>query len=136
MNINTFEEVLIYCHHRTSVEISKRFAGREAILMSKLEKKYGSFPELTVTQNSSTLITKTPVHYQLNNQLVQPRGLAAGSDEALDIYSSKFDPQKALALSNTLSYLSKEVKPLDNLNRCRHLVREGSAPYLDVLNFS
>lgn len=112
----------------------RKFAGRERQLCAKLLKKYGEAPDLSSPGGSSDQVdgakaggagTLANVKYQRD---FKPYALPKATESPLDSHSAQFDalkalqaPKKQLKLPVTMAY------PLDNIQKCRHLVRRAVA---------
>lgn len=118
-----------------SPEILRQYAGRELKLWAKLHKKYGITVSATATVNSSSSVRavksdkskaqpseKLPAY----DAAFKPYPLKRGSDsDPLDLRSSAFDTLQALkAGEKTVALLVQGTFPLDNIQKCRHLVRQ------------
>lgn len=114
-----------------SPEILRQYAGRERQLWAKLHKKYGipgSATSSTVkpvsSDKSRTQLSEKPPAY---DPAFKPYALKRGSDsDPLDLRSSAFNTLQALdAGEKTVALLVQGTFPLDNIQKCRHLVRKG-----------
>lgn len=125
-----------------SVEIVRKFAGREQELCAKLAKKYGTAPDLGTDAQADTATTSTSVtagpakssssaaEAQQVGSLVYERGfrpfqIPVSTGGALDFRSPDFDPLQALQKERLPSLTP--AYPLDNILKCRHLVRSAYA---------
>lgn len=119
----------------------RRFAGRELELSAKLKKKYGEDPALLASDAAdaatpgSKVSTATPAAAAGNPRATAKAALyecnfvpfraPAISNSVLDFRSESFDPLRALQSADVLPGLAR-THPLDNLLKCRHLVRRMS----------
>ncbi|RLN64012.1 hypothetical protein BBJ29_002394 [Phytophthora kernoviae] len=124
-------------------EIVRKFCGRERQLCAKLFKKYGVAPYLTAPaeddsgqvqvtasngQGKST--TKSPCEYQRD---FKPYTLPLASESPLDFRSSKFDALQALQTPQKQLKLPVATYPLDNIQKCRHLLPESDVNRQDLV---
>ncbi|KAG6614608.1 Ribonucleoprotein LSM domain [Phytophthora cinnamomi] len=112
-------------------EIVRKFAGRESQLCAKLFKKYGEAPDLSpgggqgAESRTKASTLQAAVKYQWN---FKPYELAAATDSPLDFRSAQFDAFKALQAPKKLLKLPVTTAyPLDNIQKCRHLLPESDA---------
>jgi hypothetical protein len=112
----------------------RKFAGRERQLCAKLFKKYGEAPDLSppareggqeAETKAKDAVIRPHAKYQRD---FKPFPLARATASPLDLRSAEFDalralqaPKKQIKLPVTTAY------PLDNIQKCRHLVREEKA---------
>lgn len=124
-----------------SPEIVRQYAGREQKLWAKLHKKYG----ITATSTASTASSgdsSKPVKHKMQSSekpavydaAFKAYPLKLGSDsDPLDLRSSAFDTLQALKTGDkAVALLVQGTFPLDNIQKCRHLVR----PWRSVLSLS
>ncbi|KAL4105432.1 hypothetical protein PRIC1_003497 [Phytophthora ramorum] len=113
-------------------EIVRKFAGRERQLCAKLFKKYGEVPDLISPDSSSDQIDEpmagalklhANTKYERDFKLFP---LSKTTENPLDFRSAQFNalealraPKKHLKLPVTKAY------PLDNTQKCRHLLPES-----------
>ncbi|KAE8915387.1 hypothetical protein PF005_g2855 [Phytophthora fragariae] len=109
-------------------EIVRKFAGRERQLCAKLFKKYGEAPNLTSVDDQvveTVAKASTTFKYERN---FQSYALVAATDSPLDFRSAQFDALKALQAPRKLLKLPvTTAHPLDNIQKCRHLLPESDA---------
>ncbi|RLN93218.1 hypothetical protein BBJ28_00009148 [Nothophytophthora sp. Chile5] len=116
-------------------EIVRKFAGRERQLCAKLHKKYGAAPDFTSPSDDrgQTVETKpapTSVSPSVYQRDFQPYPLPTSSGGALDFRSAQFDALQALHASRSRLRLPVTTAyPLDNIQKCRHLVRPSQTAY-------
>lgn len=125
-----------------SAEIVRKFAGREQELCAKLAKKYGTAPDLSTDAQTDTAATSTSItaesakgssstaEAQQVGSLVYERGfrsfqIPVSTGGVLDFRSPDFDPLQALQKERLPSLTP--AYPLDNILKCRHLVRSTYA---------
>jgi hypothetical protein len=115
----------------SSAEIVLKYRGKEAVLCAKLEKKYGVAPDLLSLANVGDRTTNAPPlpapEYDRAFKIFNASPAKPVDDPALDFYAPTFDPLKALH-ARALAPPVAGLRPLDNIHKCRHLVR--SAPSL------
>ncbi|EGZ16918.1 hypothetical protein PHYSODRAFT_377272, partial [Phytophthora sojae] len=100
-------------------EIVRKFAGRERQLCAKLFKKYGEAPDLTSVGDNDD----QGVEGQAKALKPQPT-----VNSPLDFRSAQFDALKALQAPKKLLNLPVATAyPLDNIQKCRHLLPESDA---------
>ncbi|POM65377.1 Hypothetical protein PHPALM_18913, partial [Phytophthora palmivora] len=139
MDVSLMEERLraFYAKHNPGndqniAEIIRKFAGRERQLCAKLFKKYGEAPDLMSVGGTDDQIDVTTapsskssvnVKYEMD---FKPYKLIQTSDSPLDFRSAQFDALKALqAPINQLKLPVTTAYPLDNIQKCRHLLPES-----------
>ncbi|KAI9913074.1 hypothetical protein PsorP6_005721 [Peronosclerospora sorghi] len=121
-------------------EIVRKFIGRESLLSAKLFKKYGEAPDFTSPVDSShvTLESKTRgpafvsrVKYQTD---FKPYELPKATASPLDLRSARFNALEALRAPNRqLKLLLATAFPMDNIQKCRHLLPESDANRQDLV---
>jgi hypothetical protein len=98
----------------------RKFAGREAQLCAKLRKKYGAAPDLSPPESRREKAeTADASAYQRE---YKPYKLASSAGGALDLRSPAFDALRALGAAS-VTLLESRAFPLDNIQKCRPLVR-------------
>lgn len=98
----------------------RKFAGREAQLCAKLRKKYGAAPDLSPPElRVEKAEAGDASAYQRD---FKPYKLAPSVGGALDLRSAAFDALQALGAAS-VTLLEPRAFPLDNILKCRPLVR-------------
>lgn len=115
-------------------EIVRKYRGKVATLCAKLQKKYGVAPDLTTPsapckspKSLDQNTTDTTTQKLKDVKLVYDPSYSVytappSSGGPLDFRSNEFDPLAALQ-STSLQPLIPTVYALDNIHKCRHLVR-------------
>ncbi|KAG7400481.1 hypothetical protein PHYBOEH_005509 [Phytophthora boehmeriae] len=123
-------------------EIVRKFRGRERQLCAKLFKKYGVAPDLTAPKDDSDQVlandlngkgassTKSPCKYQRD---FKPYTLPLASQSPLDLRSPKFDALQALQTPQKKLKLLVAAYPLDNIQKCRHLLPKSDVNRQDLV---
>ncbi|KAF1330528.1 Ribonucleoprotein lsm domain, partial [Globisporangium splendens] len=116
-------------------EIVRRYAGREQELCAKLKKKYGVAPDLIGDQSPAAgdaiAAERKPaesgaaVKY---DPAFVPYAIPPSAGGALDFRAPEFDPMQALRIQKLLPSLP-QAYPLDNIQKCRHLLPEFDPHY-------
>ncbi|POM79520.1 Hypothetical protein PHPALM_2792, partial [Phytophthora palmivora] len=111
-------------HLRTSAEIIRKFAGRERQLCARASRSFqqllGPLHSFLTTPSSNSSVN---VKYEMD---FKPYKLIQTSDSPLDFRSAQFDALKALqAPINQLKLPVTTAYPLDNIQKCRHLLPES-----------
>ncbi|CAI5731150.1 unnamed protein product [Hyaloperonospora brassicae] len=111
-------------------EIVRRFEGREQQLCAKLYQKYGE--ELDLTGNAggradeATTGGAEVVANATYERDFKPYALPQATASPLDVRSAQFDARKALeARTEHVQLPVTTVYPLDNIQKCRHLLPES-----------
>ncbi|OWZ16225.1 hypothetical protein PHMEG_00010011 [Phytophthora megakarya] len=111
-------------------EIVRKFACRERQLCAKLFKKYGEALDLTSVGGTADQSDVDPPTASISFVNVtydcdfKPFEQHKASDSPLDFRSAQFDALKALQVPKTqLKLPVATAYPLDNIQKCRHLVR-------------
>ncbi|KAG2788134.1 hypothetical protein Pcac1_g2694 [Phytophthora cactorum] len=141
MNAALVEERLraFYAKHNPGndqniAEIVRKFAGRERQLCSKLFKKYGEAPDLTFADDTANekVVTRAAGPGSYSNATYQRQfkayALPKATDSPLDFRSAQFDALKVLQTpKQQLKLPVATAYPLDNIQKCRHLLPESDA---------
>ncbi|KAL3656853.1 hypothetical protein V7S43_018196 [Phytophthora oleae] len=111
-------------------EIVRKFAGRERQLCAKLFKKYGEAPDLS--SEGDTHVQKGEMKAKRYSNVTYDRNFKAyelvkPTDSPLDLRSANFDVFKALQVPSKQLKLPMTTYPLDNIQKCRHLLPESDA---------
>ena len=116
----------------------RRFEGREQQLCAKLYQKYGEELDLTnaggradeaTTGGAGRVVEAT---YERD---FRPYALPRDTASPLDVRSAQFDARKAL--ENRTEHVQLPVTtvyPLDNIQKCRHLVRRWENLWIRLLD--
>ncbi|UIZ29593.1 hypothetical protein KXD40_002908 [Peronospora effusa] len=128
-------------NNQNIAEIVRKFTGRERQLCEKLVKKYGEAPDFTSPGGSSDQIkdikaVKAELIAELKYQRdFIPYALPRATKSFLDLRSAEFDALKALQAPTKLLKLPVPTSyPLDNIQKCRHLLPESDVNYQSLVS--
>lgn len=103
----------------------RKFAGREAQLCAKLRKKYGATPDFSLPREEEEK-SRPEADASAYQRGFKPYSLTRRTGGALDLRAPEFDALKALS-SPSVPLLVSNAFPLDNIQKCRPMVRVPSS---------